>query len=274
MTSKDYQTRRLIGRSAFVTGGLNGIGRACVERFIAEGALVTLCDLAPEGSDTVATALEELGAQAAYIQADVTSEADWQRACDVLQKRDGKLHILVNNAGVHQTGALSELTSETWHRVMNVNTTSAFYGAKALQPLLALGGEAVHGGASIINISSIAGLVGYEESAAYCASKGAVRLLTKSIALEFALKRIPIRANSVHPGCVMTPLLEAGFQNWVDSDFAASVDQLVQLVADKTPMGRLGEPAEIAAGVAFLASGDSAYMTGSELVMDGGWTAQ
>jgi NAD(P)-dependent dehydrogenase (short-subunit alcohol dehydrogenase family) len=140
--------------------------------------------------------------------------------------------------------------------------------------MMAASGARVKGGASIINVSSIMGMVGYNEVSAYNASKGAVRLFTKGIAVEFAQKRMPIRANSLHPGFVVTPLLHAGFQRWVDSGFAAKPQDLMDAVAGQTPMGRLADPSELASGAFFLASADSAYMTGAELVMDGGWTAQ
>jgi NAD(P)-dependent dehydrogenase (short-subunit alcohol dehydrogenase family) len=135
-------------------------------------------------------------------------------------------------------------------------------------------GAAVKGGASIINVSSIMGLVGMSEVSGYNASKGAVRLFTKSIALEFAEKKMPIRANSLHPGFVITPLLQEGFQRWVDKGVAEKAQDLVDLMSSKTPIGRLADPSELASAVFFLAGSDSSYMTGAELVIDGGWTAQ
>ena len=140
--------------------------------------------------------------------------------------------------------------------------------------MLAASGGDVAGGASIINVSSIMGLVGMSEVAGYNASKGAVRLFTKSIALEFAEKKMPIRANSLHPGFVVTPLLQEGFERWVASGAAEKTEDLVDMVAARTPMGRLADPAELASAAFFLASSDSSYMTGAELVIDGGWTAQ
>lgn len=266
--------RRLEGKVAFVSGGLRGIGLACVERFLAEGAEVVLSDLDAAESDVVRETLTRLGQPASYVQASVTSEADWQTAHDTVAERHGRLHVLVNNAGTDLTGPVEHLALKDWRRIMDINVDGVFLGVRTFTPLLARCGADVKGGSSIINVSSIMGLVGYNEVSAYNASKGAVRLFTKGIAIEFAQKRMPIRANSLHPGFVVTPLLQAGFQRWVDKGFAASPQDLVDGMAAQTPMGRLADPAEIAGAAFFLASEDSAYMTGAELVIDGGWTAR
>lgn len=270
----DLGSRRLQGKVAFVSGGLRGIGLACVERFLAEGAEVVLSDLDAPDSPLAAEVLGRLGQAASYVQANVTREEDWQRARDAVQSRHGKLHILINNAGIDLTGPVESLTMEGWRRIMDINVDGVFLGVKTFVPMLAEHGREFRGGASIINVSSIMGLVGYTDTSGYNASKGAVRLFTKSIAVEFAKKGMPIRANSLHPGFVVTPLLQEGFQRWVDKGVAEKPQDLVDAVAAQTPLGRLAEPAELASGVFFLASEDSAYMTGAELVMDGGWTAQ
>lgn len=270
----DSGAQRLTGRVAFISGGLRGIGLACAERFLAEGAEVILSDLDTPDSDVAAAVMARLGQAASYVQADVTKEEDWHRARDAVQDRHGRLHILVNNAGTDLTGAVETLSMERWRRIMDINVDGVFLGVKTFVPMMAESGKGVSGGASIINVSSIMGLVGYNEVSAYNASKGAVRMFTKGIAIEFAQKQMPIRANSLHPGFVMTPLLEAGFQRWVDSGFAERKQDLMDAMAGATPMRRLADPAELAAGAFFLASADSAYMTGAELVMDGGWTAQ
>jgi NAD(P)-dependent dehydrogenase (short-subunit alcohol dehydrogenase family) len=266
--------QRLTGRVALVSGGLRGIGLACVERFLAEGAEVVLTDLAAPDSETVTSTLARLGQAASYVEADVTSEEDWQTTLAAVTERHGALHILVNNAGTDLTGPVASTSLADWRRIMSINVDGVFLGVRTFVPLLERSGGAVHGGASIINVSSIMGLVGLSEVAGYNASKGAVRLLTKSIALEFAEKRMPIRANSLHPGFVVTPLLQEGFQRWVDKGIAQATQDLVDLMASRTPMGRLADPAELAGAAFFLASSDSSYMTGAELVIDGGWTAQ
>lgn len=267
-------SQRLKGKVALVTGGLRGIGQACVERFLAEGAEVVLTDLEAADNELAASTMDRLGQAASYVRANVTSEADWEQLRAAVAERHGKLHILVNNAGIDLTGAVESLALKDWRRIMDINVDGVFMGVRTFVPMLAQSGGDFPGGASIINVSSIMGLVGFGEVSAYNASKGAVRLFTKGIAVEFAQKRMPIRANSLHPGFVHTPLLNEGFQRWVDKGVASKAQDLVDQVASLTPMGRLAEPAELAGGVFFLASEDSAYMTGAELVIDGGWTAQ
>lgn len=268
----NLESKRLPGRVAFISGGLRGIGRACVERFLAEGAKVVLSDL--DSPEDAAAALAEFGTDASYVQADVACEQDWQAALDHVTRIHGALHILVNNAGIDLTGPVQSIALADWRRIMAINVDGVFLGTRTFVPLLAQGGTAVKGGASIINVSSIMGITGYSEVSAYNASKGAVRMFTKGIAVEFASKRMPIRANSVHPGFVETPLLNAGFQRWVDKGFAEKTDDLVAAMNAATPIGRLAQPEEIAGAIFFLASDDASYVTGSELVVDGGWTAQ
>jgi NAD(P)-dependent dehydrogenase (short-subunit alcohol dehydrogenase family) len=272
--SVNQRDERLKGRVAFVTGGLRGIGLATVERYVAEGASVVISDLDPADSAAAAGVIERLGPSASYIAANVTGEDDWKRASDLVRDRHGKLHILVNNAGTDLTGPVETLALADWRKIMAINVDGVFLGTRQFVPLMAESGVDVRGGASIINISSIMGLVGYADTSAYNASKGAVRLFTKAIAVEFATKRMPIRANSIHPGFVLTPLLHAGFQRWVDKGFAEKPQDLIDTMAETTPVGRLADPAEIAGAAYFLASDDSSYMTGSEVVVDGGWTAQ
>lgn len=270
----EFGARRLEGRVAVISGGLRGIGLAVAERYLAEGAEVVLSDLDAPDSAHAAETMQRLGQAASYVAADVTSEADWQRIADTVRERHGKCHILVNNAGTDLTGPVETLELASWRKIMAINVDGVFLGTKHFVPMLAASGSDFRGGSSIINISSIMGLVGYSEVSAYNASKGAVRLFTKGIAIEFATKKMPIRANSIHPGFVVTPLLQAGFKRWVDKGVAPSAQVLIDTMSATTPIGRLADPAEIAGAAFFLASEDSSYMTGSEVVVDGGWTAQ
>jgi len=248
--------RRLERRVALVTGGLRGIGEAVTERLIEEGASVMVADL--DESDG-----GRLGANTAYVRLDVGDEAQWEAAVTAVEHRFGRLDILVANAGIGGTGPIREVTLEAWHRTLRVNLDGVFLAIKHCAGLMARSGRDHRGGASIVTISSIMGLVGLPQAGPYNASKGGVRLLTKASALEFAADKLPIRVNSVHPGFVETPLL-----------LSSSPPEAIDFYHAGTPMGRLAQPSEIAAVVAFLASDDASFMTGSELVVDGGWTAQ
>lgn len=268
------EAQRLQDRVALVTGGLRGIGLAIVERYVAEGAKVVVTDLDAPDSVIAGETLAKLGDAASYYRSNVTEEVEWEKLRDQVREHHGKLHVLVNNAGTDLTGPVETLTMEGWRRIMAINVDGVFLGTKHFVPLMAETGKDLRGGASIVNISSIMGIVGYSEVSAYNASKGAVRMFTKGIAVEFASKRMSIRANSVHPGFVETPLLAAGFQRWVDKGFAENAQDLVAAMSAATPVGRLARPEEIAGAIFFLASEDASYVTGSELVVDGGWTAQ
>ena len=254
---------RLEGKVALISGGARGMGAAEARLFAREGASVVIGDLLEEEGRQVEAQIGEAGGHAIFIRLDVTSESDWSDAVAAAVSRFGKLDILVNNAGVSSGGAsgartkVEDTTVEAWDRVMDVNAKGVFLGTKAAIPEMRRAG-----GGSIINISSIYGLVGSDGGSAYHASKGAVRLLTKSTAIQYAGEGI--RANSVHPGFIDTPMTAATL---------ADPERNRSLIA-RTPVGRLGVPDDVAYGVLFLASEESSFMTGSELVIDGGWTAQ
>ena len=249
---------RLEGKVALISGGARGMGASEARLFAREGAGVVIGDLLEEEGRQVEAQIGEAGGHALFVRLDVTSESDWSNAVAAAVSRFGKLDILVNNAGVGGGGGMvEETTVEGWDRVMDVNAKGVFLGTKAAIPEMRRAG-----GGSIINISSVYGLVGSGGASAYHASKGAVRLLTKATAIQYAGEGI--RANSVHPGIIETPMTAAsladpeGNRRWLSG----------------TPLGRLGEPDDVAYGVLFLASDESSFMTGSELVIDGGWTAQ
>lgn len=248
---------RLEGKVALISGGARGMGAVEARLFAREGAKVGIADVLEVEGRRLEAEINETGGEALFIRLDVTSEADWKRAVDALLRRFGKLNVLVNNAGIYQRATVEETTSEGWDRVLAVNARGVFLGTKAVIPAMRQAG-----GGSIINISSTAGLVGSPMSTAYNASKGAVRLLTKATAIQYA--REGIRANSVHPGPIETDMVNQAFPT----------PELRQQRTSWIPLGRFGKPEEVAYGVLFLASDESSYMTGSELVIDGGATAQ
>jgi len=255
---------RLAGRVALVTGAASGIGKATAQRLAAEGATVMITDVNDEGGKTVASTLGESGQRTAYLHLDVVSEQQWQQAVAGTVEQFGGLDILVNNAGVHgESDPIEEVTLASWDRSIAILQTGVFLGMKHAAPALLRSGHA-----SVINISSIFGAVGgFGSSSAYHAAKGAVRVLTKTAALHWAKQGI--RVNSVHPGFIDTPLLRPEGPHSRPGSAAVH-----QAILDNTPMGRLGNPEDVAAGIAYLASDDAAFVTGSELYIDGGYTAR
>src|SRR5438270_9738893 len=217
----------LSGRVALVSGALRGIGLAIAERYLAEGASVVLADLAEPADPSITDMLGRLGGAASYLRLDVANEADWQAAEAQVRARHGRLDILVNNAGIDCTGAVEALELTMWRRIMSINVDGVFLGTKTFTGLLAESGRTTRFGSSVINISSIMGLVGYADTSAYNTGKGAVRLFTKSVAIEFATKRTPIRVNSIHPGFVDTPLLQIGMRKWVELGMADKPQDLI-----------------------------------------------
>jgi len=228
----------------------------CEARLVArEGAKVVLGDVLEEQGRKVAAEITQQGGAATFVRLDVTAESDWQRAVETAERTYGKLNVLVNNAGIVRMAPLDETSLEAWNEVINVNQTGVFLGMKHAVPAMRRAG-----GGSIINISSVAGLIGLPDIPAYQASKGAVRLLTKHAAIQYAKDKI--RVNSVHPGRIETPMT------------ANLNPERRQLVLNLTPMGRDGKPEEVAYGVLYLASDESSFVTGSELVIDGASTTQ
>jgi cyclopentanol dehydrogenase len=249
---------RLAGKVALISGGARGMGAAEARMFAHEGARVVIGDILEAEGRAVEAEITAKGGEAVFVRLDVTREADWQRAVATAVERFGKLDVLVNNAGISGAGRLEDTTVEAWDRVMDVNAKGVFLGTKAAIPAMRRAG-----GGSIVNISSQLGLVGMDiSSPQYQASKGAVRLLTKLTAVQYAKEGI--LANSVHPGPVNTAMTER----------RRSIPEQHQLMLSRIPLGRYGEADEVAYGVLYLASDESSWTTGSELVIDGGWTAQ
>ena len=248
---------RLAGKVALISGGARGQGATEARLFAREGAKVVIGDIRDEEGAGVAAEIAEAGGDARYVHLDVTSEEDWRRAIRTAVAEFGKLNVLVNNAGIWLRGRVEDTTVDQWDMVLEVNAKGVFLGTK-----LAISEMRKAGGGSIINISSTAGLVGSPRSTAYSASKGAVRLFTKATAVQYG--REGIRANSIHPGPIDTSM---GDEVWPDAPSrAASIA--------RTVVGRMGTPEDIAYGALYLASDESSFVTGSELVIDGGVTAQ
>ena len=256
---------RLEGKVAIISGGARGVrsgvpGMGAVEArmFAQEGAKVVIGDILEDEGQDLAQQIRDAGGEAIFVPLDVTVEEQWETAVATAVERFGTVNVLVNNAGVSGRGRVEEVSAEEWDRVMDINAKGVFLGTRAVIPAMRQAGSG-----SIINISSQLGLVGTDNSSPqYQASKGAVRLLTKATAIQHA--RDGIRCNSVHPGPIVTPMTEEGRAD----------EERVRLLVSRTPLGRYGRPEEVAYGVLYLASDESSFMTGSELVIDGGWTAQ
>ena len=251
---------RLEGKVALISGGTGGQGTTEVKLFCSEGAKVIFGDINDEKGKLLEEEVRNSGGDATYVHLDVTSESDWQKAVSKSVEIYGQLDILINNAGVILMKGLEDTTEEEWDFVQNVNSKGVFLGSKSV-----ISAMKKSGGGSIVNISSIAGLIGVLSSA-YGASKGAVRLLTKSIAVQYGSDGI--RCNSVHPG-TLGEGTEMGVE-FLSPENSAAVNRILGL----TVLGRLGKPIEIAMGVLYLASDESSYVTGSELVIDGGMFAK
>lgn len=258
---------RVAGKVALVTGGASGIGAAAVEMLAREGASVVITDLQDDLGETLAKTITARGGTAFYLHHDVTVEDDWRGVMDTVMARFGQLNVVVNSAGttVQRLNFPTEATLEEWRRVMAVNLDGVFLGTKhALKAMQA--STPVNG--SIINISSILGIVSIAGSGAYSASKGGVRSYSKSAALSCAEQGVNVRVNSVHPGFIYTPLLQKALERSNDVVEARKRYDALQ------PVGHMGEPLDIAYGILYLASDESKFMTGAELVIDGGYTAR
>jgi len=251
---------RLEGKVALITGGALGIGAACARRMVGAGARVAIADVLDEPGQALA---RELGERACYLHADVSVEDDVRHAVAGTVAHFGRLDVLVNNAGISGTNKPThELTEAEWDHVQAINVKGVFFGTKhAIAPMR------LAGGGSIINLSSIYGLIGAPDIPPYHASKGAVRLMAKTDALLYAADRI--RVNSIHPGFIWTPMVEHHLST-LGGDAAANR----QGVASLHPLGHLGEPDDIAWGVVYLASDEAKFITGSELVIDGGYSCR
>ena len=252
---------RVKDKVALVTGGGSGLGEATCLRLAEEGALVVVSDINEASAKAVADAI---GGEAWSAHQDVTDEARWRELVDEIVERHGRLDILVNNAGIALVGNVEDSSLEDWRKTQSINLDAVFLGTReAIRAMKS-------GSGSIINISSIEGIIGEPVVPAYNASKGGVRTFTKSAALHCAAEGYAIRVNSVHPGFIGTAMVSGAVATMSEEDGNAFQERIVGNI----PMGRMGEPRDIANGVLYLASDESSYVTGSELVIDGGYIAQ
>jgi NAD(P)-dependent dehydrogenase (short-subunit alcohol dehydrogenase family) len=259
-----FASHALKGAVALITGANGGIGRAVTSALSEAGARVVATDVGDAPKDMSVDA---------WLQHDVTSADDWARVATEVRSQFGRLDCLINNAAVSLVERTADTSIEQWRKVFSVNVESLLLGLQALLPLLRESGSDRVGGSSIVNFSSIAGLRGVPLNTAYSASKGAVTLLSKSVAKEFAMLRYPIRVNSIHPGGVDTRMMDSILARYVELGFASSMQEQRAVFNSMSPSGRMALPEEIASGVVFLCSPASSFMTGSQFVVDGGATA-
>ena len=258
---------RLDGKVAIVSGGARGIGGETAQRMAEHGAKVIIGDvLEAEGAANV-QAIRDAGGDATFAHLDVTRAAAWENAVTIAVKNYGGVDILLNNAGTYLTKSILETTQEEFAKLVAVNLEGVFLGTKICAPEMIRRAADAPVGSAIVNISSVAGLVGSRNSPVYSMTKGGVRLFTKSTALEFAKKRV--RCNSVHPGLIDTPM-----GNLAMTRAGRGGNDMREMFANAHPIGRIGEPRDIAAAVVFLSSDDAAFITGAEFAVDGGVTAQ
>lgn len=266
----DYSSLfRLEQRVALVTGGARGIGAEICRALGSAGASILISDVLDAEGEHLAASLQKHGVRAEYLRLDVTSETDWAAAIDCAITTFGGLDIVVNNAGVETVALVQNTSVDELRRLLDINVLGTYLGCRFAIEAMSPEGKA-GGGGSIVNMSSLSGLVGQAGLSAYNASKGAVRLLTKSVAIECAQLKTAIRCNSIHPGLIKTDMGMQVVQKYVDIGLGQSFDEVEQVSLSGIPMGRWGTPPEIAAAALFLASDASSYITGSEVVVDGG----
>lgn len=264
---------RLDGKAALVTGAARGIGAGCAKALARAGARVLATDVLEDEGRKVVAGIRRAGDEAEFARLDVADERSWAAAVKACLDRFGGLDVVVNNAGIEVVRPLAETSLEEWRRLHAVNLEGVFLGTKWAVKTMMPGGAAGRGG-SVINMSSIAGLVGFPFLSAYCASKGAVRIFTKAAAVECAKLGYGIRVNSVHPGFIgTTHMADRFFASVAGLLFDGDVGKSIEYCNGLTPLGRVGDPLDIAVSVQFLAADASRFVTGTEITVDGGFTA-
>jgi NAD(P)-dependent dehydrogenase (short-subunit alcohol dehydrogenase family) len=264
---------RLDGKVALISGAARGIGGETAQLMAKAGAKVVVADVLDEVGQKTVSAINAAGGHAEYVHLDVTKEQDWTAAVNLATDKFDKLDILVNNAGVFIGKGIEDISLDEWNKLVAVNMTGVFLGTKLAAPALREAAKSSEHGSAIVNLASIAGIVGSQLDPLYSMTKGGVTLFTKSTALEFGRKGYRIRVNSIHPGVIQTDMGEQTFVARAQRTGSNDTTTARQVVTDSVPWGRMGVPMDIAKGIVFLASDDAGYMNGAGLVVDGGITA-
>jgi len=264
---------RLDGKIVFLSGAARGIGGETAKLMASVGAKVAIGDVLEERGRQTVREIEASGGQALFVPLDVTQEASWAAAMDATVKKFGGLDILVNNAGIFVGKGVEDASMDDWHRLVAVNLTGVVLGTRAALPHLKASATQSPHGSAIVNLASIAGLVGSQLDPLYSLTKGGVTLFTKSTALEFGRKGYKIRVNSIHPGLIETDMGQQTFVMRAKQVGTNDTEKAREATLALHPIGRLGTASDIAKGIVFLASDDASFMTGAGLVVDGGWTA-
>jgi NAD(P)-dependent dehydrogenase (short-subunit alcohol dehydrogenase family) len=264
----------LKGKSVLISGGARGIGAAAAKCMAEGGGAILIGDILEDRGQETAKAIQDAGGTASFVPLDVTSEVSWSAAIAAATNAHGKLDILVNNAGIFLGRDLEDASLDDWNKLVSINMTGVFLGTKLAIPALKAAGENSPHGSAIVNLSSVAGLVGSQLDPLYSMTKGGVTTFTKASALNLARKGYRIRVNSVHPGVIDTEMGEQTFVARAAQRRANDVEAARKTAISGHPIGRLGRAEDIANGICFLASDDAGFMTGSSLVVDGGMTAQ
>jgi NAD(P)-dependent dehydrogenase (short-subunit alcohol dehydrogenase family) len=264
---------RLDGKVALLSGAARGIGGETAQRMAKAGATVIIGDVLDERGQQTVAAITAAGGKAAYVHLDVTKDQDWIAAVDTATSKFGKLDVLVNNAGVFIGKSIEDISLDEWNKLVAVNMTGVFLGTKLACQALRESAKSSEHGSAIVNLASIAGIVGSQLDPLYSMTKGGVTLFTKSAALEFGRKGYRIRVNSIHPGIIQTDMGEQTFVARAQRTGSNDTSAVRQTVTDTVPWGRMGVAEDIAKGIVFLASDDAGYMNGAGLIVDGGMTA-